>query len=86
MYSASKHGVRHELKQLHVLPADAAAPTCQTCHIQDGNHAVRTAWGFLALRLPLPEDKQWAADRATILQALEACSIRKVSPPLWLPL
>jgi hydroxylamine dehydrogenase len=29
-----------------------------------------TAWGFLAVRLPMPEDKQWAADRATILQAL----------------
>ena len=70
MYSASKHGVRSELKQKHVLPADAPAPTCQTCHMQDGNHEVRTAWGFLAVRLPLPEDKQWAADRATILQAL----------------
>lgn len=70
MYSASKHGVRVELKQKHVLPADAAAPTCQTCHMQDGNHEVRTAWGFLAVRLPLPEDKQWAADRATVLQAL----------------
>ena len=31
---------------------------------------MRTAWGFLAVRLPMPEDKQWAADRATILQAL----------------
>ena len=70
MYSGSKHGVRHDLKQKHVLPADAAAPTCQTCHMQNGNHEVRTAWGFLAVRLPLPEDKQWAADRATILQAL----------------
>ena len=70
MYSSSKHGVRHNLKQLKVLPADAAAPTCQTCHMQDGNHEVRTAWGFLAVRLPLPEDKQWAADRATILEAL----------------
>ena len=70
MYSASKHGVRQDLKQLKVLPADAAAPTCQTCHMQNGNHEVRTAWGFLAVRLPLPEDKQWAADRATILQAL----------------
>ena len=70
MYSSSKHGVRHELKDLKVLPADAAAPTCQTCHMQDGNHEVRTAWGFLAVRLPLPEDKQWAADRATILEAL----------------
>jgi len=70
MYSASKHGVRTDLKQLRVLPADAAAPTCQTCHMQNGNHEVRTAWGFLAVRLPMPEDKQWAADRATILQAL----------------
>jgi hydroxylamine dehydrogenase len=70
MYSASKHGVRSNLKQMKVLPADAAAPTCQTCHMQDGNHEVRTAWGFLAVRLPLPEDKQWAADRATVLQAL----------------
>jgi hydroxylamine dehydrogenase len=70
MYSASKHGVRNDLKQRKLLPADAAAPTCQTCHMQNGNHEVRTAWGFLAVRLPLPEDKQWAADRATILQAL----------------
>jgi nitrate/TMAO reductase-like tetraheme cytochrome c subunit len=70
MYSSSKHGVRSDLKQRHILPADAAAPTCQTCHMQEGNHEVRTAWGFLAVRLPLPEDKQWAADRAAILQAL----------------
>ncbi|MBZ5704768.1 MAG: cytochrome c3 family protein [Acidobacteriia bacterium] len=70
MYSSSKHGVREDLKQRKILPADAAAPTCQTCHMQDGNHEVRTAWGFLAVRLPMPEDKQWAADRATILQAL----------------
>ncbi|UCF78394.1 MAG: cytochrome C [Candidatus Eiseniibacteriota bacterium] len=70
MYSSSKHGVRYLLKQSGVLPGDAAAPTCQTCHMQEGNHAVRTGWGFLAVRLPMPEDKQWAADRATILQAL----------------
>jgi hypothetical protein len=38
--------------------------------MQDGNHANRTAWGFLAVRLPMPEDKQWAADRATVLQGL----------------
>ena len=70
MYSASKHGVRYLLKQSKVLPDSAAAPTCQTCHMQDGDHAVDTAWGFLAVRLPLPEDKQWAADRVTILKAL----------------
>jgi hypothetical protein len=70
MYSASKHGVRFLLKQNKILPETAAAPTCQTCHMQDGNHEVRTAWGFLAVRLPMPENEQWASDRATILQAL----------------
>ena len=70
MYSASKHGVRHGLKQMGILPATAAAPTCQTCHMQDGDHEVRTPWGFLAVRLPLPEDPQWKADQVTILQAL----------------
>ncbi|MEN8132396.1 MAG: multiheme c-type cytochrome [Pseudomonadota bacterium] len=70
MYSTSKHGVRALLKQSGVLGETVAAPTCQTCHMQDGNHEVRTAWGFLAVRLPLPEDEQWKADQITILQAL----------------
>jgi len=70
MYSSSKHGVRYLLKQTGVLPETAAAPTCQTCHMGEGNHEVRTAWGFLAVRLPMPEDKKWAEARATILQAL----------------
>jgi hypothetical protein len=70
MYSSSKHGVRYLLKQNKTLPPTVAAPTCQTCHMQGGNHGVVTAWGFLAVRLPMPEDKQWTADRATILQGL----------------
>ena len=70
MYSSSKHGVRYLLKQNKTLPENVAAPTCQTCHMQEGSHANRTAWGFLAVRLPMPEDKQWAADRATVLQGL----------------
>ena len=70
MYSSSKHGVRYLLKQNGTLPENTSAPTCQTCHMQNGNHEVRTAWGFLAVRLPMPDDKQWAEDRATILQAL----------------
>ena len=70
MYSSSKHGVRALLKQNGVLHEDTAAPTCQTCHMQEGNHEVRTAWGFLAVRLPLPEDPEWKADQVTILQAL----------------
>jgi len=70
MYSGSKHGVRALLKQTGQVPATAAAPTCQTCHMSGGNHEVRTAWGFLAVRLPMPDDEVWAADRATILQGL----------------
>ncbi|RMH04347.1 MAG: cytochrome C [Planctomycetota bacterium] len=75
MWSTSKHGVRHRLKRDGVLPASAAAPTCQTCHMPNGDHEVRTAWGFLAVRTdglgPYPgEDEQWWADRVTILQAL----------------
>jgi len=70
MFSSSKHGVRFLLRQNKTLPETVAAPTCQTCHMQEGNHANRTAWGFLAVRLPMPDDKQWAADRVTILQGL----------------
>jgi hypothetical protein len=70
MYDASKHGVRHELVRLGALPKDASAPTCQTCHMQGGDHGVVTAWGFLGVRLPLPEDARWKADQVTILKAL----------------
>jgi len=70
MYSSSKHGVRALLKQAGVLPASVAAPTCQTCHMPGGDHAVRTAWGFLAVRLPMPSEPGWAADRTTVLQGL----------------
>jgi hypothetical protein len=75
MYSTSKHGIRHGLKRDGILPETASAPTCQTCHMPDGDHEVRTAWGFLAVRTnglaPYPgESEQWWADRVTILQAL----------------
>jgi hypothetical protein len=70
MWSSSKHGVRYAVKEKGKLPENAAAPSCQHCHMPDGSHTNRTAWGFLGVRLPLPEDKQWAADRVTILKAL----------------
>lgn len=70
MYEGSKHGTRNELKQLGTLDDRAAAPTCQTCHMPEGDHEVRTAWGFLGLRLPMPDDAEWAEARATIFQAL----------------
>lgn len=70
MYSGSKHGVRYLLKQNGILPETTSAPTCQTCHMSEGNHEVGTAWGFLAVRLPMPDDEQWTADRVAILKGL----------------
>ncbi|MCK5127246.1 MAG: cytochrome C [candidate division Zixibacteria bacterium] len=70
MWSSSKHGTRYFAKKDGDLPEGAVAPTCQHCHLQDGTHENRTAWGFLGVRLPLPEDEQAAADRVTILKAL----------------
>jgi hydroxylamine dehydrogenase len=70
MWSSAKHGTRWFVKESGRLPENAQAPTCQKCHLPDGTHENRTAWGFLGVRLPLPEDKQWAADRVTILKAL----------------
>ncbi len=70
MWSSSKHGERYFAKKEGDLPEGASAPTCQTCHLPDGTHENHTAWGFLGVRLPLPEDPQAAADRVTILKAL----------------
>ncbi|MCD6198595.1 MAG: cytochrome C [Deltaproteobacteria bacterium] len=70
MWSSSKHGTRYFVKEKGKLPENAQAPTCQFCHLPNGTHTNKTAWGFLGVRLPLPEDKQWAADRVTILKAL----------------
>ncbi|MFQ6089550.1 MAG: multiheme c-type cytochrome [Candidatus Methanofastidiosia archaeon] len=64
MWSSSKHGV------IFAIEGDTGrAPKCQTCHMIEGDHAVMTAWGFLALRLP-EEDEKWLADRIEILKAL----------------
>jgi hypothetical protein len=70
MYATSKHGVRFFLDQGKIPPEPIVAPSCQTCHMNGGDHSVRTAWGFFAVRLPMPEDKRWASNRAVILQAL----------------
>jgi len=42
---------------------------CQTCHMQNGNHEVRTA-GIPRGTPALPEDKQWAGDRAASFRLL----------------
>ncbi len=70
MYISSKHGTRWQVKEAGKLPEKASGPRCQDCHLPQGTHENRTAWGFLGVRLPLPKDPQWAADRTTILKAL----------------
>ncbi|MGQ9569587.1 MAG: multiheme c-type cytochrome [Thermodesulfovibrionales bacterium] len=70
MWSSAKHGSRWFTRVDGNLPEDAQAPKCQDCHLPDGTHENRTAWGFLGVRLPLPDDPQWKADRITILKAL----------------
>ncbi len=64
MWETSKHGMIYKME-----PDSGRAPTCQTCHMDKGNHDVITSWGFLGLRLPV-DDPQWAADQVTILKAL----------------
>ncbi|RME65408.1 MAG: cytochrome C [Nitrospirae bacterium] len=65
MWSTSKHGTIWQIEG----PNSKRAPTCQTCHMPQGNHRVMTAWGFLAVRLP-EDDPEWLKDRVVILQAL----------------
>jgi len=64
MWSSSKHGAIWQMEG-----DTGRAPTCQTCHMPEGDHAVMTSWGFLAVRLP-EDDEDWLNDRVTILQAL----------------
>ncbi len=64
MWYHSKHGSAYLTdRKAH------RGPTCQDCHMPNGDHRVMTAWGFLALRLPEP-DKEWLGYRVEILKAL----------------
>ncbi len=53
MYSSAKHGV---IWAIEGHEEGARAPTCQNCHIMEGDHAVKTPWGFLGLRIPTKEN------------------------------
>jgi len=45
-------------------------PSVIAAGVTTGCDAVHPGWGFLAVKLPLPADKEWAADQVTILQGL----------------
>ena len=64
MWFHSKHGSAYLTDR-----KSHRGPTCQDCHMPEGNHTVITAWGFLALRLP-EADQEWLNYRLTILKAL----------------
>jgi hypothetical protein len=70
MWSSSKHGVTYLMNRALGDKGDTArAPTCQDCHMAEGDHRVFSAWGFLAVRLP-EEDEEWMGYRVSILKAL----------------
>ncbi len=85
MYSTSKHGSIYSIEGGHwnwstelgnwfknpaqASPSRPRAPVCSTCHMPNGDHSVRTAWGFLALRLP-EKDPEWLQYRQKILIGL----------------
>jgi len=53
MYTSSKHGI---IWAIDGHQSDGRAPTCQKCHMPNGDHNVVTAWGFLGLRMPIKEN------------------------------
>ena len=85
MYSTSKHGSIYRMqgeqwdwhKKLGDWFADPytatekthRAPTCAYCHMPSGDHTVKTAWGFLAVRLG-DKDPEWQKYRNTIFRGL----------------
>ena len=69
MWSSSKHGVIYQTERSLTGSDSGRAPSCQTCHMPEGDHRVMTSWGFLAVRLP-EEDQEWMGYRATILKGL----------------
>jgi hypothetical protein len=76
MYSTSKHGVIYQTEgdewdwsaPLSDAGENYTAPTCQMCHMKDGDHAVLTSWGFLGVRVEEP-DEEWMDDRVSVLKA-----------------
>ncbi|MBI2435261.1 MAG: cytochrome C [Candidatus Hydrogenedentes bacterium] len=85
MYSTSKHGTIYQLEgdkwdwnkplgewfqePYHASSDTARTPSCAFCHMEDGDHGVKTAWGFLAVRLA-EDDPEWQGFRNVIFQGL----------------
>ena len=64
-FSFSKHGAVYRARGL-----DDGVPTCATCHMPDGDHMVKTSWGFFGVRGEEP-DSDHASFQKPVVQMLE---------------
>ena len=64
-YYHSKHGALYKMRGL-----DSGAPTCSTCHMNNGNHKLMTSWGFFGIR-PGEKDKKHAEYQKPVIRALK---------------
>ncbi|MBT3309655.1 MAG: cytochrome C [Gammaproteobacteria bacterium] len=67
MFMSSKHGIIWSIED-QKGERDGRAPTCQKCHMNEGDHEVTTAWGFLGLRIPTQKNVLALIDAAPSLE------------------
>ena len=64
-YYHSKHGALYKMRG-----PDSGAPTCATCHMNNGDHKLMTSWGFFGIR-PGEKDKEHAKYQKPVIRALK---------------
>jgi len=64
-YYHSNHGALYKMRGL-----DSGAPTCSTCHMNNGDHKLMTSWGFFGIR-PGEKDKEHAKYQKPVIRALK---------------
>lgn len=64
---SSKHGIIWDIEN-QGSDVNGRAPTCQKCHMNEGDHEVTTSWGFLGLRIPTQENVLALIDAAPSLE------------------
>jgi len=70
-YLSSAHGHQYLKHADRDLQAVEPYPVCQTCHMNQGEHGVMTAWGGLGLRGPNTlDDQDWGEDQIALLRFL----------------
>lgn len=66
MYMSAKHGLIWDIEGNK--NTRGRSPTCQYCHMEEGNHTVVTPWGFLGLRVPTEHNVRALVEAAPSLQ------------------